>query len=375
LTRPSPNSYTFHGIPPTSQWPFWGHEDSKSIHIGNTLVSAKTESVHTVQERSSFSMITAPVRDEFDEFTRQLDEVLHSEIGVVDSITHYLAANRGKCLRPTLLLLCNKSQGSIDTNTIRAAVGIELLQISTLLHDDVIDDSPIRRGNPSVNIRWGNATAILMGDMLFTHALALFTESDSIPLMHTASRNARVMLEGEMAARDLRANPDFSEETYLDVNRRKTGAMISLACECGARLAQAEDHVIEGLASFGSQLGVAFQIMDDILDVVADSETAGKPTGQDIREGSVTLPLLRALRSASDTEADAIRERVLAGITTDEEWDFIRHFIDSHQGVESARDVARQTIDSAREYLNCLNPSAARQGLQRLLRYVLDRRH
>ena len=299
---------------------------------------------------------------------------MRSELTSVDSIGRYIAANRGKCLRPALLLLTARSVGNISDVAIRAAVGIELLQISTLLHDDVIDDSPTRRGNASVNVRWGNATAILMGDVLFTRALSLFTESDSIAIMRSASVQSRIMLEGEVAAKDLRDSPEFNEETYLDIIRRKTGAMTSLACEIGAQLNDAPEDIVEHMRSFGRELGVAFQIADDILDVTGDETVVGKPTGQDLREGNVTLPFLRALRSAPEEEANTIRAKVKTGITTDEEWSHVKEFIQTYRGVEAATEVAHQTTTVAREYLNCLAPSTARQSLQRLLGYVL-RRH
>ena len=322
---------------------------------------------------SQLDGIIAPIRDEYDQMQALLQETLASEVNLVDSVSQYVARARGKGIRPALLLLTGRSLGPIEEPLIRAAVGIELLQTSTLLHDDVIDEATMRRGMPTVNVRWTNSVAILMGDVLFTHALSLFTETSSFDVMASATKQVRVMLEGEVAGHQLRAEPDFSEATYIDVVRRKTGAMLSLACEMGARLSGADDYVISHMAQFGERLGIAFQIADDVLDVTGDPDKAGKPTGQDLREGTITLPLIRALERAPSDEADDIHHRIRNGVKTDEEWEYVKNFILTNGGVDSALDIAHQTTNLAREHLTVLRPSTARQSLQRILSYIVKR--
>ena len=328
----------------------------------------------TVAEAEGLDVLLAPVRKEYDEVQRRLSEALTSEVEAVDAVSRYVAKARGKGLRPALVLLTARSVGEIDDKAIRSAVAVELLQTSTLLHDDVIDQATMRRGMPTVNLRWSNSVAVLMGDVLFTRALSMFTEADSIEILAAATRQVRVMIEGEVAGHDLRGKADFDEDTYMEIVRRKTGALLSLSCELGARLAGADEYVLSHMTQFGEKLGTAFQIADDVLDVTGDSQEVGKPTGQDLREGTITLPLIRALRNAPEGETEAIRTRVAEGISSDEEWEGIREFIVKNRGVESALDTARQTLNLAREHLSVLRPSSARQSLQRAINYVIKRK-
>lgn len=318
--------------------------------------------------------LLAPVRDDFNAVRVRLDEVLTAEINTAAAVSAYVARNKGKGLRPALVLLAARSIGEITEGIRSAAVGIELLQASTLLHDDVIDGSPMRRGNPSVNAQWGNEVAVLMGDMLFTQALALFVSTGSLNVMDAAARQTRLLIEGEIFARELRAAPDFSEDSYLELIRRKTGALMSLSSEVGAMLSGADEERIELMREYGRYLGMAFQIADDVLDVVGDPRVVGKPTGQDIREGTVTLPLIRALNAAPESDAAPIHDLVTGGVTDTATWESIRRFIEDHGGVESARETARDFSHRAKDALATFPNSPARRSMSKLLEYVVDRR-
>jgi octaprenyl-diphosphate synthase len=315
-----------------------------------------------------------PVREDYNDVRNRLDEVLTAEINTAAAVSAYVARNKGKGLRPALVLLAARAIGDVTEEVRSAAVGIELLQASTLLHDDVIDDSPIRRGNPSVNAQWGNEVAVLMGDMLFTQALALFVSTGSLSVMDAAARQTRLLIEGEIFARELRAAPDFSEDSYLELIRRKTGALMSLSSEVGAMLTGADEERIELMREYGRYLGMAFQIADDILDVVGDPRVVGKPTGQDIREGTVTLPLIRALNAAPESDAAPIIHLVTGGVSDTATWDSIRRFIEDHKGVESARETARIFSDRAKTALATFPKSPARRSMSKLLEYVVDRK-
>ena len=325
-------------------------------------------------ESIALTAVLAPVRDEFDAVIRELETSLTAELPTVDAVSRYIAMTHGKGLRPALVLLSAHATGTINDDVRSAAIAIELLQASTLLHDDVIDDSPIRRGMPSVNARWGNDVAVLMGDILFTRALERFVATGSLPLMRSAARQARLMIEGEVAGRDLRRAPDFSESTYFDLIRRKTAALTTLAVEAGVRLGGATDGAITHMCRYGEELGIAFQIVDDVLDVIGDPEILGKPTGQDLRDGTVTLPLIRALAAAPAHRARSVRTIVEARVTTDEQWETIRRFIETNGGIASALHAARTHARLANKELAVISSSDARAALGRMLDYIIKRR-
>lgn len=325
------------------------------------------------RQDESLRALIGPVRSDFDNVSRLIETKLCAEVATADAVSRYVAKTKGKGIRPALVLLAAKAIGDISPAVRSAAAGIELLQASTLLHDDVIDDSALRRGAPSVNAQWGNGVAVLMGDVLFTHALSLFVDTESLAVMRAATRQTRLMLEGEVFARELRCAPDFREATYRDLIRRKTGALMALATEIGPLLHGVPDSTREHMRNYGELLGMAFQIADDVLDVIGDPTVVGKPTGQDLREGTITLPLIHALDAAPDGEGLSIQSLVLAGVTTDSHWETVRQFITAHRGVDSALNTAMDLARKARTELEYLPASAARTSLDGMLRYVVSR--
>lgn len=322
----------------------------------------------------SLHSLLAPVREDLDAVSQLLEATLHAEVPTANAVSAYVARTKGKGIRPALVLLAAKATGAVTPEVRSAAAAIELVQTSTLLHDDVIDASALRRGVPSVNAQWGNDIAVLMGDVLFTHAISLFVETGSIPVMRAAARQTRLMIEGEVFARDLRRNPDFREATYFDLIHRKTGALMSFAAEVGPLLTGASQATARHMRSYGALLGAAFQIADDVLDVVGDPSIVGKPTGQDLRQGTITLPLIRAIDNATDGDGQRVQDMVLAGIDSDEHWEAVRQFVTAHEGVESSLRTAREFAFQAREELAHISPSPARASLDGMLDYVISRR-
>lgn len=317
--------------------------------------------------------IIAPVRRDYDFVNTELNFVFTSNIATAHDVGTYVASNKGKGLRQAIVLLSAACVGKITPEVRYGAAGVELLQTSTLLHDDVIDDSPLRRGKPSVNARWGNEIAVLMGDAILTQALRMFVLTDSLAVMDISAQQARELIEGEIYARDLRANPDFSEASYVDLIRRKTGALMALAAIVGSMLGNGDDDETASMREYGYHLGMAFQIADDLLDVMGNPKIVGKPTGQDIRDGTVTLPLIRALAAASEREAAAMREFIRAGVRTDAEWLRVREFIEAHNGIRSALDTAHAYSHVAQKALAPFADSPARRSMIKLLDYVINR--
>jgi len=337
---------------------------------------------HAVLERShsgsrtdepTFDSVIAPVKDELAAVLDSVGSALSSEVATADAVSKYVGITRGKGVRPALVLLSARMWNPVTTNVRDAALGIELLQTSTLLHDDVIDDAATRRGSPSVNAAWGNGVAVLMGDILFIKALELFLSTRSLPVMDIAAKRTREMIEGEILGRDLRTSPDFTEAAYFNVIRRKTGSLMSLAAELGPCMNNADDEQRRHMRRYGELIGTAFQIVDDVLDVVGDSNVVGKPTGQDIREGTVTLPLIRALANALPSNAEHIRLAIGAGIDTDDQWNSIKTFIDEHDGVAAATEEALALSEEAAREISFAPESECRASLLAMLDYTIRR--
>ncbi len=323
--------------------------------------------------QSALNGIIAPVRKDYDAVNAELNIVLTAEIPTAHDVSTYVASNKGKGLRQAIVLLAAACIGEITPAVRYGAAGVELLQTSTLLHDDVIDESPLRRGKPSVNARWGNEIAVLMGDALLTQALRLLVLTGSLAVMDVSARQTRELIEGEIYARDLRATPDFAETSYIELIRRKTGALMALAAIVGSMLGGGTDGQTNSMREYGYYLGMAFQIADDLLDVMGDPRIVGKPTGQDLRDGTVTLPLIRAIAAAPENEAAAMREFVRAGVRTDSDWLRVREFIDRYDGIRSALATAHEFSHAAQKTLTQFTDSPARRSMIKLLDYVIDR--
>ncbi len=329
-----------------------------------------------------FDLLTPPA--ELDELLRPLAPHLanvrewirqaqRSSVTTADAVGRHLGDREGKSLRPALALLAAQVTGTIGTPVLLAAAGIEVLQAATLLHDDVIDGAERRRGAPSINTLWGDHTAVLMGDVLFSESLSLFVAAGSLEVMGATAKATRDLIEGELLGKQLRQEPTFDESDYFELIRRKTAALMGLACDVGARLAGGDDEHVANLRYVGEQAGMAFQIIDDLLDVVGDDDTMGKPTGQDLREGTVTLPLIRALAAASPSQAEAVREQVRRGVATDEEWHSIRDFIHANDGAVSAWDDAQRLAADASQALTAANGTGSHNSLKQLIGFMTRR--
>jgi octaprenyl-diphosphate synthase len=262
-----------------------------------------------------------------------------------------------------MTILSAQAVGELADSVLDAAVAIEMIHTATLIHDDVVDSSKMRRGVASVNSIWDNQISVLMGDFLFSRALALLVELDSKEALSSLSRATERISKGELFEIEKSQDLTMMEATYFQMIGDKTAALFSAACEIGAILAKGSSEEITVMTRFGEAFGLAFQMTDDLLDFIGDASTLGKPIGNDVRSRKVTLPLIQALAVCGDGKAHDIRDQIEMGIESDEVWRSIVDFVEDYGGIAYTRKIAAQYAASAAEILQQLQPSRARDIL------------
>ena len=315
-----------------------------------------------------------PVLAELGRVRQELARFFVSDVSLINEISGHMLRANGKHFRPTLLLLVSRMKGEVSDDAVIAATIVELVHTATLVHDDSIDRSFLRRGIPTVNSLWNDQTSVIMGDYLYTKAFFLLVERGMYEPMQVLARTAHRMSLGEMLELEHQLDFDLTEETYYRLIRDKTAVLLSAACEIGGLLAWGGGLDRTLLADFGTHLGMAFQITDDILDIEGDALVMGKSPRSDIRDGKITLPLIHAVKTAPPEAARRIRERMSADELDDDAVAEIASFAASHGGVEYARQRARWFADHALELLDDFDPSPALDALRDSVQYVLDRR-
>ena len=251
------------------------------------------------------------IRPDFESLNRLVVAQLYSEVGLVENIGQYIVEGGGKRLRPLLSLLCARALGYEGEQHIQLATVIEFLHTATLLHDDVVDVSALRRGRPTANTHFGNASTVLVGDFIYSRAFQLLVGIGSLEILRLIADTTNQIAEGEVEQLARAGDPATTEEQYLEVIRKKTAVLFAAACKGAAILAEADPDRQEAMARFGLNLGLAFQIIDDVLDYEGDPDIMGKNLGDDLAEGKSTLPLIRAMASGSREQADTVRAAIL----------------------------------------------------------------
>jgi octaprenyl-diphosphate synthase len=313
-----------------------------------------------------------PIADELGFVRRVFDDELASEYSFVDRLCDRVRSYRGKMLRPALLLLAGKASGELCGSHRTLAAVVEMVHMATLVHDDVLDEAGERRRQQTICATSGNVTAVLLGDYLISHAFHLCSSLDDQFAARQVGATTNVVCEGELLQNRLRGNDRLSESTYFEIIRRKTGALTAVSCELGAHYGGADPPIVEALSAFGMSAGVAFQIVDDVLDITGDSRVVGKTVGRDLRLGKLTLPTLHCLRHAEPEAADGLRA-VLAGRRPCENAE-LRHWLDSTGSIAHAVSVARDQVEQAVQRLERLPPSDARFSLAGMAQFVVQRR-
>jgi octaprenyl-diphosphate synthase len=296
---------------------------------------------------------------------------LSSDVVLINQIADHIIASGGKRLRPMLHTLAARAAGYEGDEHAKLAAIIEFIHTSTLLHDDVVDESDLRRGRETANALWGNAASVLVGDFLYSRSFQLMVELDDMRIMRILADTTNTIAEGEVLQLLNIGNADVTEAAYLAVIERKTAVLFAAATELGGLLGNLPAHQVAALRRYGMELGYAFQIADDLLDYVSDSATLGKNIGDDLAEGKPTLPLIYALEKAGDAERKSLRHAIEHGGL--DSLDRIIAAIRDSGALERTRERAVAHADAARDALGELPDSAYREALLALAAYSVER--
>lgn len=300
---------------------------------------------------------------------------LLSEITMIPTVSRYLISSGGKRFRPMLLLLCSRLCGYKGPHAIPLASTIEFIHTATLLHDDVVDRAFVRRGMTSANYVWGDGASVLVGDFLFTKSFSLIVQVGNLRILEVVSGATTKMAEGEVMQLVKMGDPAITEEEYFYVIINKTAVLISAACQIGALLAAAPPEKERALVDFGLNLGIAFQLMDDILDYTSAPETLGKAIGQDLNEGKVTLPLIYTLNTSSPAEKEQIRQIIRNRNRQESDLSFIWKLIRERGGLEYTIKYAENYAAKAKALLSSFPSSPEKEALLALSEYAVRRKN
>lgn len=298
---------------------------------------------------------------------------LASDVMLINQIAEHIIAAGGKRLRPMLVLLAARAVGYQGSDHLQLAAVIEFIHTATLLHDDVVDESDLRRGRKTANALWGNAPSVLVGDFLYSRSFQLMVELQRMTVMQVLADTTNAIAEGEVLQLLHVNNPDVDEAAYLRVIERKTAVLFAAATRLGGVLADAEPATQTALAEYGMQLGIAFQIADDVLDYTADAETLGKNLGDDLAEGKATLPVIHALSHASSQTQTRLRTIIENGDT--ESLPELLAAIQTCGSIAYSQARARGHAEAAEKALSELPNTEALAALRGLARYAIDRDH
>ena len=311
------------------------------------------------------------VDKDFADVDQLISESLTSDIPLIEQIAKYLIAAGGKRLRPLLVLLCAKACGYKGRDHIKLAAVIEFLHTAMLLHDDVVDASELRRGRKTVNAEWGNAASVLVGDFLHSRAFEMMVGIGNLRIMEILSHATNTIAEGEVQQLANLRNLGLTEQTYLQVISRKTAMLFQAAAHAGAVLARANKSSETALRDYGFHLGLAFQLIDDVLDYEGNSEQLGKNIGDDVAEGKITLPLIIALKNGNNHQTSLIRETIKSGGT--ENLGAIVSIVNDSGGITHTLASASSEKDKALTSIQGITSSIYRSSMENLIEFVIQR--
>lgn len=311
------------------------------------------------------------VKNDFESVNQLIVKQLHSDVGLVENIGHYIIEAGGKRLRPLLVLLFAKALGYQGEKHIDLAAIIEFIHTATLLHDDVVDVSSLRRGRATANAKWGNAPSVLVGDFLYSRSFQMMVAIGNMDIMRILSDTTNVISEGEVQQLVNAKDPEVTEANYMTVIHKKTAALFEAACEIGAVIAQASPEQCQAAKQYGYHLGVAFQLIDDALDYEGDASELGKNVGDDLAEGKPTLPLIHAISHGSNEEAELVKSAIREGDL--DKLETIITIVQQRGGLEYTHACAREHAAKAESLIANLPASACHTALADLTRFAVAR--
>jgi len=317
--------------------------------------------------------ILAQYNYHFKRINDELDLLLSSRVSLIEDIGAHSLLGQGKRLRPLLFILVCELCNSSRKDLYRLSTIFECIHTASLLHDDVLDNAEIRRKKPTANHLWGNHAAVLEGDFIHSTAIAMSVESENLLFLKRVTNATKEMTEGQIL--ELIHTDDWktSKEDYLRIIKGKTAILISAACSCGAIISGADSQVVENLSNYGLNLGIAFQLMDDILDYSSTEEVFGKSVGKDIQEGKITLPLIYTLEALDINEKK--RLEILCKGSKEENHPYLIDFVRKSGSMERVREEAQQYVDEAILCLDSFPVSNVKDSFQQLSQFVINRHY
>ena len=309
-----------------------------------------------------------------DDFEIKFRDSMKSSVPLLDRITHYIVKRKGKQMRPMFVFFSAGMCGGITESTYRGAALIELLHTATLVHDDVVDDSGLRRGFFSINALWKNKIAVLVGDYLLSRGLLLSVDNKDFGLLQIVSNAVKQMSEGELLQIEKARRLDIAEDVYYEIIRQKTASLISSCCACGAASAGADENTIKKMHLFGEYIGMTFQIKDDLFDF-GNGDGLGKPTGIDIKESKMTLPLIYAIQNAEYKDKKRIINIMKNHNTENKKVQEVIQFVQQSGGIQYAVKKMQEFQNKAFEILDSFTDNPYKESLRQLVKFTTERKN
>lgn len=319
------------------------------------------------------SGFTKIIQKDLDKLESSIDELISTRVSYIKEIVTYIIKSGGKRVRPVLVMLCSKLCGYRGRKHIPYAAIIEFIHTATLLHDDVVDNAKTRRGLSTVNTVWGNEPSVLVGDFLYSRSFELMSRDGNNEILKTISKVTTALSEGEILEIVRTADVETTEKDYYEIIGNKTAVLFGAACEIGAILGGRPDSERRALRNFGYDLGIAFQLMDDVLDYTSYNDVLGKHVGTDLKEGKVTLPLIHVLRKAGDKDKAYVEKIFTKQRITQRDFDRVLAIIEKNGGIAYTLDATERHLTQAKGYLDIFPASRYKTALLELADYMLKR--
>jgi octaprenyl-diphosphate synthase len=321
----------------------------------------------------ALAQIFEPIRADLEQVDREFGRHVESQVELIPKIGRYIQTSGGKRVRPAVLLMAARLSGYEGDRAVTYASVVEFIHTATLVHDDIIDDSDLRRGRLAVHSRWGNDITVLLGDYLYIKSMALALTHDTLDIVRLLCDVTLRMIEGELYQLTKNGDADITEDEHFDIIRRKTAYLFGGCAQIGGMLGRVSPEKERALQEYGFNLGIAFQIVDDLLDFTGDLSALGKPIGADLREGKMTLPLIHLLGQGQEVGEKIVRDIIASRTATEEQWNELLRVLKEQRSIDYAYRRAVEFAEYAKRPLFAFPPSAERDALLALPDYVLSR--
>jgi octaprenyl-diphosphate synthase len=322
---------------------------------------------------TALSQIFEPIRSDLERVDREFARHVESQVALIPTIGKYIQTSGGKRIRPAVLLMAARLSGYKGDRAVLYAAVIEFIHTATLVHDDIIDDSALRRGRLAVHSRWGNDVTVLLGDYLYIKSMAMALTHDTLDIVRLLCDVTLRMIEGELYQLTKNGDADLTEDEHFEIIRRKTAYLFGGSAQIGGMLGNVTPEQQEALREYAFNLGIAFQVVDDLLDFTGDAAALGKPIGADLREGKMTLPLIHLLRQGHAAGERIVRDIIGTRTVTEQQWSDLLQILNEHRSIDYAFRRAEEYAERARKPLSAFPPSSERDALLALGDYVVAR--